>query len=678
VTSRETATGATKTDSADLDLLIDAVADQPTGVTITPDRPVVGMAEIVNLDVTATFADNDGSETHTVTVTIPPGWFLLDAGSGTQTPGGVTWQGNNLDGFTDTIRVVSPQLGADASFDFDVVAAVDENPNPDGEITDDNDTASASAQTSVTVSLTPPPETLEGVLVINEIGVGVDFVPGGDHEGVNFVELRNLIDGPIIDAAMRAYKIKIEIVGKDGKLTVLDLSDPTFVGSLEVPANGSIVFYEDGTWLTFDAAGQVVLANSGSFESSEGDWVFGTSTRDKLAVNLVEGAASVDLFVANGADVTGLTGGAGLLSTDGDTMPGGAAWNGHGQPAGSSAAIAAALLGSVVVDNTQFNGQIGDQAALLDGLGISAPGLPDPTAVDPLATEGLVFARVFDGSVPGAPPGGGVDPFPADSNREDDWTTTREPTDRDIGARVGNSNNLESINPQDDPADDMNPGQGTGAPREANEGQTIIDVGLLGAAAADEADGTTDGEIHGGRGPDFLYGDETSNQLFGDAHNDLLFGGAGDDTLDGGSGADLLIDVDGFDVLRGGSGNDTLITDDTILPGGIGILNDGPDTLDGGAGDDVLIAGAGADRLLGGEGSDWFLGGLEADDLFGGTPTVLEDNATDTFVYQDILEGGDDIFGFNSTAPDLGGDLINIAEHPRRGRRHLRVQFDCS
>jgi hypothetical protein len=42
--------------------------------------------------------------------------------------------------------------------------------------------------------------------------------------------------------------------------------------------------------------------------------------------------------------------------------------------------------------------------------------------------------------------------------------------------------------------------------------------------------------------------------------------------------------------------------------------------------------------------------------------SAASDNATDTFVYQDILEGGDDIFGFNSTAPDLGGDLINIAD----------------
>jgi Ca2+-binding RTX toxin-like protein len=461
----------------------------------------------------------------------------------------------------------------------------------------------------------------------------------------------------VSDATMRG--LAIEILGVGSIVRTLDLGEevggvPAFDGSLEIPANGSLVFYEHGSWLTFTATGE--LHGSGSFPAAQVDWQFGSSTRDPLAVNLVQNESSVDLFVANGADVSGLTGDPGLLSQDGDIVPGSAAWNGHGQPQGSAAVVAATLLGSAaaVVDNTQFNGQIGDQAALLTALGISGPGLPPPITVEPPGTAGLVFARVFDGA---------ADLVPADSNREDDWTTTREPTDAPpfLPGVTDNDNDATSINPQDDPADDMNPGQGTGAPRAADEGQTVLDLGLLDPAAVEAAEGT----FHGGRGPDFLFGDETNNNLYGDAHNDLLFGGAGNDTLNGGSGADLLIDVDGEDGLQGGTGDDILITDDAILPGTIDIADNAGDTLDGGAGSDVLIGGAGADEIIGGTDDDWSHGGLGADTFVlapgdGGPTIALADVISDFEDGVDLIGLGGGL-GFADLTIDQGADVVGDA-----------------
>lgn len=95
----------------------------------------------------------------------------------------------------------------------------------------------------------------------------------------------------------------------------------------------------------------------------------------------------------------------------------------------------------------------------------------------------------------------------------------------------------------------------------------------------------------GGRGDDSLIGSQIGQSLDGGLGNDTLRGAGGDDVLAGGRGEDLLL---------GGSGNDSLVGA-TILypvsgeddPNGdafwSALLDDGQDTLNGGAGDDTVV-----------------------------------------------------------------------------------------
>jgi len=79
--------------------------------------------------------------------------------------------------------------------------------------------------------------------------------------------------------------------------------------------------------------------------------------------------------------------------------------------------------------------------------------------------------------------------------------------------------------------------------------------------------------------------------------DDTIVGGAGNDQLFGGNGNDILRGAGGNDVLSGDNGDDTLI-------GGAGA-----DVMLGGRGNDLLtwVPGEGSDRLDGGQGFDTML-----------------------------------------------------------------------
>ncbi|GAA6187460.1 Hint domain-containing protein [Litorivita sp. NS0012-18] len=73
---------------------------------------------------------------------------------------------------------------------------------------------------------------------------------------------------------------------------------------------------------------------------------------------------------------------------------------------------------------------------------------------------------------------------------------------------------------------------------------------------------------------------------------DTIDGGAGNDYIDGGSGNDVLDGGEDSDTVLGGTGDDS-------VAGG-----DGADTLDGGDGADTLAGGSDADSITGGDGED--------------------------------------------------------------------------
>jgi Ca2+-binding RTX toxin-like protein len=196
--------------------------------------------------------------------------------------------------------------------------------------------------------------------------------------------------------------------------------------------------------------------------------------------------------------------------------------------------------------------------------------------------------------------------------------------------------------------------------------------------------------IRGTQRDDTLVGTLFDDSIFGLGGNDRILADptifdfvGGDDVVDGGSGNDEIFTFGGDDEVISGSGNDTVRTadgDDTIEAG---LGNDdvqsgrdedtvlgqaGDDELRGGEDDDDLRGGASSDRVIGGSDDDALRDGDGVDQLEGrtgdDTAILAADIFTDTVVFMadDVGNGVDTIRGFNTAAPDDGGDLIDLRE----------------
>jgi Ca2+-binding RTX toxin-like protein len=100
-------------------------------------------------------------------------------------------------------------------------------------------------------------------------------------------------------------------------------------------------------------------------------------------------------------------------------------------------------------------------------------------------------------------------------------------------------------------------------------------------------------DASGGRGDDYILGNNDANRIWGDHGEDRLTGQGGDDLLWGGTGQDELSGGDGNDQLFGGDDFGRLYGDngnDRLYGGNVS------DLLDGGAGSDIMYGGAGNDR----------------------------------------------------------------------------------
>jgi hypothetical protein len=145
---------------------------------------------------------------------------------------------------------------------------------------------------------------------------------------------------------------------------------------------------------------------------------------------------------------------------------------------------------------------------------------------------------------------------------------------------------------------------------------------------------------------------ETMNGTrFGDSLRSL----AGDDTVRGLGGGDEVYGNQGNDLIKGGAGADTLFGGQnggapTADVNGLMRMQDGTETLDGGAGDDLVYGNFGADIVNGGPGDDVLFGGQGSDTLTGGAgDDTLWGNRE-----PDVLSGGDgaDVFYLNGAGAD--------------------------
>jgi Ca2+-binding RTX toxin-like protein len=210
--------------------------------------------------------------------------------------------------------------------------------------------------------------------------------------------------------------------------------------------------------------------------------------------------------------------------------------------------------------------------------------------------------------------------------------------------------------------------------------------------------------IRGTEGRDTLVGTLFDDSIFGLGGNDRIFADptvfdfvGGDDVVDGGSGNDLIFTFGGDDEVNSGSGNDTVRTADGDDRIEAGLGNDdvqsgrdedtvlgqaGDDELRGGEDDDDIRGGAGDDRVIGGSDDDALRDGVGVDQLEGrtgdDTAILTADASTDTVVFMvdDVGNGVDTIRGFNTAAPDDGGDLIDIRQVAGEGFELVEASGD--
>jgi hypothetical protein len=554
----------------------------------------------------------------------------------------------------------------------------------------DDEGAPATDSDTATVTYFAVPS-LADRLFINEISLNTSdaiqvgsgqnkatIVPAGGHNtgGLSYIEVLNNFNNAVGWTDLQQVDLEVKYQDANGQehMFTIDFGSLTLgtivagvpqdtgtavSGGSVISGNGSIIFYENGIWVTYNNNsigqwGYYDLAAGGG----DGNWsgLNDHDTADAIAANLIQIGSSIDLFVANGITIDGLTGVV-ELSTAGDFPSGfapdpdldalsawrsGSAWFGHD----SSGTFAAAVVGGAFLDNSEFNGNIGDQGYVLTNILD-----PDSSAFELLSDAGTltpdptkstyVFARTYDQYIdPDSGLGSAADHHPIDQNQEDDWTITNSSTNT-ITPSGATKNNESSLNPQDS-ADNMNPLQGTTTsqnPRAGDDGQQVIYT-------------ENGGDYAGSRGPDFIYGDDhvSGNTLSGGSNNDFLFGGGGDDILNGGSGADLLIDVDGADQLSGGTGDDILITDAQVLkhygdltPEEVSSNTDVDDQLG-----DILAGGAGNDILIGGTGADAFVW-VSGDQATGSNLPTDRVVGFDTVEDSDVLDLSELLEGANPT-----------------------------
>ena len=168
-------------------------------------------------------------------------------------------------------------------------------------------------------------------------------------------------------------------------------------------------------------------------------------------------------------------------------------------------------------------------------------------------------------------------------------------------------------------------------------GDTLIDAGGVDTVVAHQLDGWT---LVDGYENLQLFDAEGQSSMFGignAANNVIEAVQVRHARIEGLGGNDLLIGSSSEDTLLGGDGNDTIRG-----------IDNGHDSIDGGAGDD-LISGVG--NLAGGAGNDTLNGGVDGGTLAGGT-------GLDVFVYDQALPFSINPFSIGDFAS--GSDTIRL------------------
>ncbi len=348
----------------------------------------------------------------------------------------------------------------------------------------------------------PAPQ--QGQLMINEISLDNPAVirtaytdngsaPNRIPVGKGSIELLNA-SSLSIDATQLA-KMKIEIVGAEGSaVTLIDLRHLTgltedangnALDEFFIPAGGILMLYEPGslgfgTWALYGPDKSFVIGGSGSYVGQ--DWLLDSTTKGAIAINLTQNDTSIDLFAANGADVSLLTGVIGLGDTQQDEESGpGVPW--AGADIGTQAGV-------------QYDGSISDMTD-------------------------TVFSRVSL----------------TDTNSERDWGNFSR-----LAMTIGDVNDKLTINVRnpDDPLDNMDPEQGIAGV--VGQQKSVVSGSESGDSGPDILVGQSgDDTLAGGGGDDLQIGGGGADSIDGGPGGDNIHGGTGADLLTGGTGNDVFV-----------------------------------------------------------------------------------------------------------------------------------------
>lgn len=169
---------------------------------------------------------------------------------------------------------------------------------------------------------------------------------------------------------------------------------------------------------------------------------------------------------------------------------------------------------------------------------------------------------------------------------------------------------------------------------------------------------------------DTLVGDGNSNWIEGLGGDDTILGRAGNDTLLGGAGNDYIGRTRSTNSLPFAAGNRETE------------LEEGADTIDGGAGDDVLRGGADDDTIYGGDGNDHIEGdgwtanpvppALTVTHIASGNDTIDAGAGDDTIFASDERDPADgNIAAAASSGDVIGGGSGDDEMHGHAGKDDL-------
>ncbi|MBC8794190.1 MAG: hypothetical protein C6Y20_21570, partial [Tagaea sp. CACIAM 22H2] len=664
VTATSSDGGSISSNTATLAIVIDAVADAPTDLSVViqsasgsdttfyPDEAGI-------IRVQASYPDIDGSESHEARLSVPDGMQVTDAAGGLWIPG---------DDGTGGYIELSDQIGADGKLDVSIgvrATEIVEVPwSGDFELTataaDGQSAITTAAEGAMDVALPPGMGTQGDDTMLGASGaenfdgrggndtlsyensdagvtvnLGTGAASGGHAQGDTVANFENVTGSSFADRLTGDANANILSGGAGADMLDGGSGDDTLIGgagadSIVGGAGADTVSYAGS------AVGVTVNLGTTNAQTSAGD-----ASGDRLSgIENVEGSAFADsLTGTTGANI--LSGGAGddtLIGAAGaDTLIGGE---------GSDTASYAASTANLSVDLQ--NGTTGGDAAgdvlqsienLLGGSGNDA-------------LYGDAGANRIDGgsgndTIEG---GAGADTLIGGSGT-DTLSYTRADTGVSVNLATGANSEGDTIsgfeNATGSAYADTLTGDANANRLEGGAGDDTLVGGLgndtlVGGAGIDTADysSTTSavtvnlatGAASGGAGTDSLSGIENvigtayADTLTGDANANRLDGGAGNDTISGGASNDTLIGGDGIDTLSfvadtagvnvdlaagvatgSATGTDSFSGFETVIGGsGADTLRGdaGANRLDGGSGNDTLIGGAGADTLIGNAGND--------------------------------------------------------------------------